>query len=105
MNKKCPGSVLILDEITTPLLSSAVSEFMSLGVKDITKATLKKKPCPTYAGIYYISHLSLPLLTDDFKKEPIYHSINLILNSQINEDIMKTIAADKNITDRLAYFG
>jgi hypothetical protein len=47
--------MLILDDITTPLLSSVVVEFMALGVKNVTKAHLKKKPFPNYIGIYYIS--------------------------------------------------
>lgn len=60
VNQKCPDVMLILDEITTPLLSAIVPEFLSLGVKNVTKVNLVKKPFPTYAGIYYISKQSLP---------------------------------------------
>ena len=43
-NKNCTDMMLIIDEFTTPLLSSIVVEFFSLGVKNITKVSLKKKP-------------------------------------------------------------
>lgn len=36
--------MLIVDEHTSPLLSSVVYYFFALGVKNITKITLKKKP-------------------------------------------------------------
>ena len=51
--------MLIIDEFTTPLLSSIVVEFFSLGVKNITKVSLKKKPEPKFAGLYFISEQSI----------------------------------------------
>lgn len=47
--------MLVLDDVTAPLLSSIVAEFLALGVKNVTKAALKKKPLPNCIGIYYIS--------------------------------------------------
>ena len=78
---------------------------MALGVKNVTKAHLKKKPCPTFVGIYYISKESLPHLFEDFKKDPLYHSINLLLNETINAETMQLVADNKKVTERLSYFG
>ena len=52
--------MLILDDTTSPILSAIVPEFLSLGVKNVTKASLVKKPYPNFVGIYFISKESLP---------------------------------------------
>ena len=71
--------MLILDDQTTHLLSAIINSFHSLGVKNITKASLIKKPQPTFTSIYFISPQSIELVVKDFKDSPIYHSINLLI--------------------------
>ena len=60
--------MLIIDDRTKEILTSLVSDFFSLGVKNITKISLKKKPEPNNLGIYFICEESLPFLIEDFKK-------------------------------------
>ena len=78
---------------------------MSLGVKNITKVHLKKKPCPQFIGIYFISKESMNFVLEDFKKEPIYHSINILINTAITPDLMQMVSENKKVLERLAYFG
>ncbi len=44
VNSKCIDVMLITDEDTGKLLASIVVDFFLLGVKNITKVNLKKKP-------------------------------------------------------------
>jgi len=71
--------MLILDDVTTSLLSAVIQDFFCLGMKNVTKASLNKKPEMTYSGIYFISAESLPCVVKDFHKAPIYQSINILL--------------------------
>jgi hypothetical protein len=105
VNQKCADLMLILDETTQHILSSVVQEFLALGVKNVTRASLIKKPLPNYVGLYFISKESLSHVFEDFKKEPIYHSINILLNTTITPDIMQTVVENTKVVERLSYFG
>jgi hypothetical protein len=75
--------MLVVDELTSSLLSSVVYYFFALGVKNITKITLKKKPEHSCIGIYYLSPKSLKLIAEDFKGEATYHSVNILLSEEV----------------------
>jgi lipid A disaccharide synthetase len=87
------------------LLSSVVYYFFALGVKNITKIKLKKKPEPNCIGIYYLSPISLKLINEDFKNEPIYHSINILLNEEVTPEVINSLVSEAKIMERLAFFG
>ena len=60
---------------------------------------------PASASIYYISPESLKYLYEDFQEKDIYFSINLLLNQEATQQIMKELGARENVMERLASFG
>lgn len=62
VNRKCTEAMMIVDETTGPILNSIIHYFKHLGVKNITKISLKKKVETNCIGVYYVTPSSLKLI-------------------------------------------
>jgi len=98
--------VLVMDELTTKVMSSAckMSDILDRGVALVEDLAKKRQPQPAMAGIYFISPTikSVTLLCEDFAKEPLYASANVFFSSKVPSEYITEIKKHPKLVARLA---
>ena len=109
-NPNVPNYILVVDDVTTRILSSTVStiELLEGGVLGLEKLEVNRKPFPKMHAICFITptEKSIELMCDDFSdvKKPTYGNIHVFLTNQVEKILMDKLTKKPHFLARLRTF-
>ena len=103
-SKKIESCLLIIDNITSKILSSflSLSDLLNTGLFSIENISRKRKPFPKSTAIYmvYPSEENCEIIVRDFRKKPLYNKVNIYFLESIQEKVLD-ILVNENLINRI----
>ena len=109
-NPNVPNYILVVDDVTTRIISSTLKmiELLEESVLALEKLELVRKPFPKMHVIYFITPTenSINKLCDDFKdaKKPAYGNVHVYLTNHLEQPLMDKLTKQPNLLARLVTF-
>ena len=103
-SKKIESCLLIIDNITSKILSSflSLSDLLNTGLFSIENLSRKRKPFRKSTAIYmvYPTQENCEKIKSDFRKKPLYNKVNIYFMESIKENVLD-ILVNENIINRI----
>lgn len=102
--------ILVIDSVTTKIISSSVKsvELLEVGVLAIEKLELIRKPFPETHAIYFVSpnEKTINTIIEDFAntKNIMYGNIHLFFTSWVENSLFQKLKSQKNLLERVLTF-
>uniref|UniRef100_A0A061S1I1 Syntaxin-binding protein 1 n=2 Tax=Tetraselmis sp. GSL018 TaxID=582737 RepID=A0A061S1I1_9CHLO len=107
MLKTVPGDwkVLVLDELTTRVISSAckMSDILDEGVTLVEDLNKRRQPMHDMPGIYFVSPTpkSIKTICNDFQESPLYQSVHVFFSSKVSPADISELRKHPRLVERL----